>query len=199
MPSIKILYNFLLTQILYKTRSVKMGKRVIICNPILITPRVLKFGSGILIRDFARIEAVSFRDGISFQPIIEIESGVVIEQNLHLTCANRVTICKNVSIGANVTITDIIHPYTDITTRSDSQPIKFADTKIGENSRIYNNAVILPGTELGRHCIVGANSVVIGKKYNDYSILTGAPAKVVKRYSTEKGMWLKTNADGSFL
>jgi acetyltransferase-like isoleucine patch superfamily enzyme len=199
MPSIKIVYHFLLTQVLYKPWAIKMGKRVIICAPILITPKVLKLGSRIFIRDFARIEGVTSRNGISFQPIIEIESGVIIEQNLHLTCANSVTICKNASIGANVTITDIIHPYTDIMTRSDFQPIKFLDVKIGEDCRVNNNAVILPGVNLGKHCIVGANSVVLGKKYEDYSIITGVPAKVIKRYSSEKNIWARTDPEGNFI
>jgi len=206
MPSIKIIYHYIkiiyhysLTIIFYKPWCITMGKRVIICNPMLITPKFLKFGSKIFIRDFARIEALDSYLGISYIPVISIEDGVIIEQSLHLTCANSVIICKNTSIGANVTITDIVHPYTDVNVRSAEQPIEFFDVRIGETCRIYNNAVILPGTNLGKHCIVGANSVVLGKVYKDYSVLTGVPAKVVKRYSTEKGTWLKTDADGNFI
>jgi acetyltransferase-like isoleucine patch superfamily enzyme len=175
-----------------------MGRKVIICNPILITPEVLKLGSEIFIRDFARIEGVKQHMGIRFHPIIEIGDGVTVEQSLHLTCANSVVICKNASIAANVTITDIVHPYTDINVRTDKQPLQFFAVYIGESCRIYNNAVILPGTYLGKHCIIGANSVVLGKIYQDYSVISGVPGRVIKRYCKERKAWLKTDLEGQF-
>jgi len=38
---------------------------------------------------------------------------------------------------------------------------------------------ILPGTHVGRNCIVGANSIT-NKEYAANSILAGQPAKVIK-------------------
>ena len=59
--------------------------------------------------------------------------------------------------------------------------------------------MILPNAIIGKHTVVGANSVVIGKEYPDYSILVGSPAKIIKRYSFEKQEWLKTDKEGNFL
>lgn len=48
------------------------------------------------------------------------------------------------------------------------------------------NSVILPGAILEKHCVVGANSVVSGV-FDDYSVIVGTPAKVVKKYGKEAG------------
>lgn len=53
---------------------------------------------------------------------------------------------------------------------------------IGENSFIGARASLLPGTKVGKDCIVGACAVVKGEIPDD-SIVIGNPAKVVKRTS----------------
>jgi acetyltransferase-like isoleucine patch superfamily enzyme len=49
--------------------------------------------------------------------------------------------------------------------------------EIGDYTFIGTSCVILPGTKIGKGCIVGAGSVVKGN-FPDYSILVGNPAKV---------------------
>jgi acetyltransferase-like isoleucine patch superfamily enzyme len=49
--------------------------------------------------------------------------------------------------------------------------------EIGEYTFIGTSCVILPGTKIGKGCIVGAGSVVKGN-FPDYSILVGNPAKI---------------------
>jgi acetyltransferase-like isoleucine patch superfamily enzyme len=199
MNKLKLIYHFLKTIIFYKPFTLCMGSKVIIYNPILISCKYLRFGNKIFIRDFSRIEGIASYDGVPYSPIIEIQDGVTIEQNLHLTSAINVVIMKNTAIAANVTISDINHQYVDITKAPDKQAIDVAAVVIGEDCKIYNNAVILPGTKLGKHCIVGANTVVTGKSYDDYSVIVGSPSRVVKRYSVEKREWLKTDKNGNFI
>lgn len=62
---------------------------------------------------------------------------------------------------------------------------------IGSSSIILNGAVILPGTKIGHHSIIGANSVVKGE-FNDYCVIVGNPARVVKYYDFNKKSWIKT-------
>ena len=50
---------------------------------------------------------------------------------------------------------------------------------IGEGSYIGINAVIVGNVRIGRHCVVGANSVVT-KDVPDYGVAVGSPAKVIK-------------------
>jgi acetyltransferase-like isoleucine patch superfamily enzyme len=48
---------------------------------------------------------------------------------------------------------------------------------------------VLPGATIGRHVVVGANSVVVGE-LPDFSVAVGAPARVVSRHDGERG-WVK--------
>ncbi|HZY39329.1 MAG TPA: hypothetical protein VFE53_21885 [Mucilaginibacter sp.] len=136
------------------------------------------------------MEGIYQHEGIKFDPVIQIGDNVSIEQNLHLTCANKITIGNNTAIASNVTITDINHPYANINLPPEKQPIQVSEVFIGEACKIYNNAVILPGTTLGKHNIVGANSVVSGV-FPDFCVIAGAPAKIIKRYNPETENWEK--------
>lgn len=129
-------------------------------------------------------------EGVVFHPQIIISSGVSIQQNLYLTCAEKIEIGANTAIAANVTITDISHPYEDINIPVEKQHITSQAVKIGEDCKIYNNAIILPGVQIGKHCVVGANSVVNGQ-YPDYCVIVGAPARIVKKYNSVTKQWEK--------
>ncbi len=50
--------------------------------------------------------------------------------------------------------------------------------KIGEYTFIGTACVLLPGTIVGKGCIIGAGSVVKGN-FPDYSVVVGNPAKIV--------------------
>lgn len=51
---------------------------------------------------------------------------------------------------------------------------------------------------LGKHCVIGANSVVT-RDIPDYSVAAGCPARIIKRYDFETQQWRKTDKDGTFL
>ena len=162
----------------------------IVKKALIITPRYVWLKECVHISYNSRIEGVAEYAGKTYNPQIILEKGVSIQQNLHLTCAERIVIGPDTAIGANVTVTDIHHPYTDITKPIDAQPIEVHPVEIGAECKIYNNAVILPGTKIGRHVTVGANSVVSGV-IPDYCVVVGAPARIVKQYDAATGQWLK--------
>ncbi len=177
----------------------KMGKGCCIINPILLTPSCICFGNNVFIRNGARIEGIYKYEGVTFKPVIDLHGNVSVEQNIHITCANRISIGKNTAIASNVTITDIVHPYEDILLPPERQLLTVKFVQIGEDCKIYNNAVILPGTKIGKHSVVAANSVVLGRTYPDYSILAGSPARIIKRYNFELESWAKTDMNGKFI
>jgi acetyltransferase-like isoleucine patch superfamily enzyme len=164
----------------------KYGKGSRIESAYYLTPKYIELGKHVLISKNARIEGVNCYEGVKHNPLIILEDNVAIQQNIHLTCAKSIIIKCNTAIAANVTITDIIHPYEDIETPIERQKIRTKTVEIGADSKIYNNAVILPGVILGKHCVVGANSVVLAGNYPDYSIIVGSPAKIVNQYANEK-------------
>jgi acetyltransferase-like isoleucine patch superfamily enzyme len=181
---------YLIVYFCYKPFVKKSHGKFILKRPIIFTPKYFVFGKKVSIRNNARLEGVSKHLGASYNPLIQIGDDVSIEQNLHLTCAYKITIGSNTAIAANVTITDIIHPYKNIDVAPDKQPLEIIEVIIGNDCKIYNNAVILPGTHLGNHNIVGANSVVNGD-FPDNCLIAGIPAKIIKQYNKVTGNWEK--------
>ena len=68
--------------------------------------------------------------------------------------------------------------------------IPLQDVAIGEDCKIYNNCVILPGVHIGKHCTIGANSVVT-HDIPDYCVAVGVPTRIIKRYNFKTQQWEK--------
>lgn len=52
---------------------------------------------------------------------------------------------------------------------------------IGAGSLIGMNATVMNGAKIGRFCIIGAGALVTeGKEIPDYSLVVGAPAKIIR-------------------
>lgn len=184
--------SLIILYLLRKPRFREYHKDCIIKNPLILSAKYVELGKGVYIGYHARIEGVDRWGETSFQPVIKICEGVSIQQNLHLTCANRVIIGKNTAIAANVTITDIHHPYVDIRTPIEQQMIEVKEVEIGEDCKIYNNVVVLPGVHIGKHVTIGANSVVTNS-IPDFTVAVGSPAKPIKQYDFEQMKWIKVS------
>lgn len=78
-------------------------------------------------------------------------------------------------------ITDCNHEYRDIDVSVINQGIvqKGQKGSIGGGSYIGINAVIVGNIRIGRHCVIGGNSVVT-KDVPDYCVAVGCPARVIK-------------------
>ena len=184
--------------ICYKHRYMEYHMSSMVIKPMLITPQYIKMGKGVQIRNNARIEGVSCYNDRKFSPIIVIGDNVTIEQRCHITCADCIEIGKDTAIAANVSITDIDHPYDDIAVPIERQNITVEPVHIGEGCKIYNNVVILQGVKIGKHVTIGANSVVT-KSVPDYCVVVGAPAFIVKKYNFESHKWDRTDKQGDFI
>ena len=67
---------------------------------------------------------------------------------------------------------------------------------IGSGSLIGMGSTILNGARIGRGCLVGANALVTeGKEFPDFSLIVGAPAKVVRMLDEASVLKLKQSAD----
>ena len=119
---------------------------------------------------------------------IMIRDNVSIGQNFHCISAGTLVIGKDTLISGNVFVTNIDHDYTKIGVPVMEQQMILKETVIGENCFIGYGAAIQAGTKLGRQCVVGANAVVRGE-YPDYTVLAGVPAKIIKRYNPQTGLW----------
>lgn len=176
-------------------KKCKLGTHII--SPLKVTYNCISIGNSTIWNN-ARLEGVFRYNDTILSPSIIIQDGVSIQQDLHLTCANKIEIGKNTAIAARVTITDIHHPYTDISKPIERQDIEVKEVIIGEECKIYNGAVILPGVHIGKHVSIGANSVV-NKDIPDFCVVAGAPARIIKRYNPKSQQWERTDKQGNFL
>lgn len=112
--------------------------------------------------------------------VISIGDGCDIGRNGFISALSSVVLEDHVLIAPNVFISDHSHRYDDLTKPVVAQEAtKPEPVRIGSGSWLGINVVILPGTQLGKHCVVGANSVVKGK-YPDFSLIAGSPAKRIR-------------------
>ncbi|MCR5226135.1 MAG: hypothetical protein K6E27_02830 [Eubacterium sp.] len=108
----------------------------------------------------------------------------------HIVAVHSVTIGKSVLIADRVFISDCSHRYEDVSIPIIKQDIKkLAPVSIGEGSWIGENVCIC-GASIGKHCVIGANSVVT-TDIPDYCVAVGSPAKIVKKFDFEKNEWVK--------
>lgn len=174
------------------------GKNSIFQKPLILFNRKSIFiGSNVTIRPGIRVEPIKQFGTQKFNPKIIIGDGTTIEQNCHIVCANTVEIGKSVTIAGYSLVTDNEHEYKDITKGVLQQSLIVRATKIGDQTFIGMGARIMSGVKIGKHCIVGSNSVVT-MDLPDYSVAVGIPAKIIKRYDSETKMWRKTNTKGEF-
>lgn len=177
--------------IFHKRSFAFFGKNSVIQKPILpiTNKKCIYIGSNVLIRPHIRIEAIKKFLEKDYKPKITINDGTTIEQCCHITCANEVFIGKNVTIAAFSMITDIDHEYQDIKKGILQQGLIVKKTIIGDETFIGMGSRIMPGVTIGKHCIIGTNSIVISD-IPEYCVAVGAPAKVVKKYDFDKEQWI---------
>lgn len=119
-----------------------------------------------------------------------IEDGTVIGHFAHIYATKSIRIEKKVLIADKVYISDNLHGYENPEIPIIDQPIvQKQPVIIGEGSWIGENVCII-GASVGKHCVIGANSVVT-KDIPDYCVAVGSPAKVIKKFDFTLNKWIK--------
>lgn len=166
-----------------------IGKKTTIIPPLRFTNlSLIQLGSGITIHSHCWIQALKLNERGS-SPKIIIKDYAAIGMNTTISAAKSIVIEEHVFTGRNVYISDHGHKFEDITMPIGNQGIRKAiEVRIGAKTWLGQNAVILPGVTIGRHCIIGANSVVTSH-IPDYTIAAGVPAKAINRYNSSTKSW----------
>lgn len=127
-------------------------------------------------------EDVNFETNSGFNPELEIgdRSGVGVNCRL----SGHIVIGNDVMMGPNCIMRTYSHAHDRIDIPMDQQGFEPERVMhIGDDVWIGTNVIILPGVNIGSHCIIGAGAVVT-RDVPDYAIVGGVPAKVI-RYRTE--------------
>jgi acetyltransferase-like isoleucine patch superfamily enzyme len=128
---------------------------------------------------------------------LEIGDGCKLGKFNHIYATRRVVLEPRVLTANGVYISDNNHEFRDPSLAVMDQPIRqMADTIIGEGSWLGHNACVV-GARVGRHSVVGANAVLT-RDVPEFSVVVGAPGRVIRRYDPARGIWKPTRADGTF-
>lgn len=118
---------------------------------------------------------------------VEIGKGTWISDGFRAKGHGRLRIGRYCSIGEDVKIITSSHDTSypcinfvfQASVTNNHYPAKIADTEIGHDVWIGDNAIILPGVTVGNGAVIGAGSVVT-RSVGDYEIYAGAPAKFIR-------------------
>lgn len=139
-------------------------------------------GDYAIIEDFTTINNAVGEVSIGNKSIVGIGSVII----------GPVSIGNNVMIAQNIVISGLNHGYEDITLPPSEQAVTCKPIIISDNVWIGANSVITAGVTLGKHCVIGAGSIVT-KSIPEYSVAVGNPARVIKRYNSLNNIWENQN------
>ncbi|WP_394294286.1 acyltransferase [Aeromonas rivipollensis] len=164
------------------------GRNNIFIAPMLILgERHIRLGNNCTFRNGLRLEVVDPQNDI----VIDIGDNVNIEQNVHIIGRGKISIGNYVSLTAGCSIVDVVHPLQKPSSGKSYATVienKRYDVSIGDYTMIGIGAHISPGVKIGKGCVIGAHAVVT-KDIPDYCVCAGIPAKIIKKFNEEKGIW----------
>lgn len=99
----------------------------------------------------------------------------------HSEFGNYCWLHSNVHIGQNSKIGNFVFIYPYVVFTNDPTPPSniCKGPTIGDYTQIAVGAIILPGVQIGEHCLIGAGAVV-GKNIENEMLVLGNPAKEIK-------------------
>lgn len=183
---IKGAFWLLVSHTIYKQQLMAIGIKTKIVNPLQLDEiGSVALGHRVYIQDGAWIIGNK-----SKRLTLQIDDNTHIGHFSHIVAKNWIHIERNVLIADKVFISDCSHIYQKTNIPIQDQGIEVFDTmSIGEGSWLGENVCVC-GASIGKHCVVGANSVVT-TDLPDYCVAVGSPARVVKKYNFDKAMWEK--------
>lgn len=124
---------------------------------------------------------------------VYLGNNVEIGKESCIAAAYNIEIHSGVLTGPRVFISDHNHEYTNPEIPIYKQGISGSlqnKVVIGEDTWLGTNVVISGSVRIGKHCIIGANSVVT-KDIPDYTLAAGVPCKPIKQYDFTSNKWVR--------
>ena len=184
---VKLVLSFLYTKLFYsKSRLIRL--------PFDVRNKSnIDFGHQLTTGVGCRVEAFPQREEI----VLKFGKNVQLNDYVHITAINSVTIGDNVLMASKIFISDCTHgSYSGDSSDSNpdsvpiDRPLSSKPIIIEDNVWLGEFVSVLPGVTIGKGTIVGANSVV-SKDLPKYVIAVGSPAKPVKKFNFSTQRWEK--------
>jgi abequosyltransferase len=172
------------------------GRDVYIEPGVVINrPRYIHIGDRTFIKQHTNIN-IHPADKKSKEGMLFLGKHVTISQGCIISAFTRIVLEDEVGMAPYGCILDNTRKPTDITRPLQEQDIEVGPVHIGEGSWLGYNVIVLPNVTIGKHCIIGALSVV-KKDIPPYSMAVGSPARVVKRFDFNRKEWVRYPGTGN--
>jgi acetyltransferase-like isoleucine patch superfamily enzyme len=161
----------------------RFGRHSVICFPpnAIFNEQYIHIGDGTMFGPQITLSAgmVPGQQMVS-DPVISVGDRCLFGKGSGIVGHLRITIGDDVWTGHHVYITDQNHGYVDLDRPISQQVMPERPVTIGDGSWLGHGTVVLPGATIGRHVVIGANSVVTGE-IPDNCVAAGVPARVIRR------------------
>lgn len=159
-----------------------MGDGTVICFPAasIFNEQYIEIGDATLVGPDATLSVGMVLGQQMLSPsVVRIGDRCVLGRGSGIVGHLSIDVADDVWTGHHVYITDQNHGYEDLDQPIARQWMPERPVSIGADSWIGHGSVVLPGANIGRHVVIGANSVVSGV-IPDYTVAAGSPARVIK-------------------
>lgn len=173
-----------------------MYNKIKYCNRKIKIDKTVRIGKGVQIGQDGEVEILEGSSVWEYTKLIPAGGRIKIHKNVQIgafcwfTGQGGIEIETNVLFADKVNIIANTHIYEDIQIPIMNQKSESKKIIIKEGSWIGCNVTILQGVTIGRNVVIGANSLV-NRSIPDFSVAIGNPARVIKRYDVELGIWIK--------
>ena len=146
-------------------------------NVHFVNGKNIKLGKNIQIRpdvDLFSGECLKIGNGCDIGTRNRIVGNVIVEDNVLMGPDNY--ICSHDHCYENIAVPIIEQGVHQIHNNG------HCELKIGADSWIGTHVAIIGDVHIGKHCVIGANSVVV-KDVRAFSVVVGSQARVIKKYN----------------
>ncbi len=163
--------------------SRELSKCSALLVPILLKRYGANIGSGVNFKDIVLIDnAEGDRDAKGDFSNLTVGDNCYVGKGVFFDLPDRIEIQADCAISARAMF--ITHADCGDRPMSKWYPRRRRKITIGRGCWIGVGAVILDGVNLGDYCVVAAGAVV-GESFGAYSVVAGAPARLVKQLSQQ--------------
>lgn len=96
-------------------------------------------------------------------------------------------------MAQHIVASGLNHSYEDCTIPIREQGVSTRPIRIEDECWIGANVVVTAGVTVGKHSVVAAGSVVT-KDVPPFSVVGGNPARILKMYNPDTGLWEKVSS-----